>query len=69
MIANMIHQRVTLSMTLVEFRQTVEWLEGLDPYDGATKDWRKELDRIDPLGASLRTAVRRYETDLRKLAS
>jgi hypothetical protein len=40
--------RVTVEMTLTEFRETVEWLEMIDPHDGATRDWRAELDRIDP---------------------
>lgn len=40
--------QVTLRMTLVEFRETVEWLETLDPSDGATQDWRAELDHVDP---------------------
>lgn len=39
---------VTIRMALPEFRDTVEWLEILDPYDRATAEWRQELDRIDP---------------------
>jgi hypothetical protein len=39
---------VEIKMTLDEFRETVEWLEGVDPHDGATKDWRLWLDSIDP---------------------
>ena len=39
---------VHLRMTEDEFRETVEWLEGLAPEDGATKDWRAQLDRLFP---------------------
>lgn len=39
---------VTLTMPLTEFRETVEWLEAMDSQDGATREWRAELDRIDP---------------------
>lgn len=39
---------VNIQMTLDEFRETVEWLEMIDWGDGATKEWRKELDSIDP---------------------
>jgi hypothetical protein len=39
---------VTLTMRLDEFRDHVRWLEVIDPGDGCTKDWRAELDRIDP---------------------
>jgi hypothetical protein len=40
--------RVTLAMARAEFREHVEWLEGMAPQDGCTRDWRAELDRIDP---------------------
>lgn len=39
---------IEIKMTLDEFRETVEWLEGVDPRDGATKDWRAWLDTVDP---------------------
>lgn len=39
---------VEIRMSLDEFRETVEWLETICPQDGATRDWRAELDRIDP---------------------
>lgn len=39
---------VVIKMSLVEFREHVEWLEMIAPHDGATQDWRKDLDRIDP---------------------
>jgi len=40
---------VEIKMTLAEFRETVEWLEIVDPNDGATKNWRAWLDEIDPV--------------------
>lgn len=43
---------VEIRMSLDEFRETVEWLEAISPHDGATRDWRAELDRIDPPGAA-----------------
>lgn len=39
---------VTLTMSLGEFREHVEWLELLSPHDGCTHDWRAALDHIDP---------------------
>lgn len=39
---------VTWTMRLSEFREHVEWLETIDPDDGATKDLRAALDRLDP---------------------
>ena len=39
---------VTLTMTLAEFREHVEWLLELAPSDGATRAWDDELNRIDP---------------------
>lgn len=39
---------VTLTMPLSEFREHVEWLEEMAPRDGCTKDWRAQLDWIDP---------------------
>lgn len=39
---------VMIKMTADEFRETVEWLEMLDPHDGATQEWRQALDRVDP---------------------
>lgn len=39
---------VTIRMTSDEFRETVEWLELVDPHDAATADWRAELDRLLP---------------------
>lgn len=39
---------VTLKMSLEEFRDTVRWLEELDPQDKATHDWRRELNHVDP---------------------
>jgi hypothetical protein len=41
-------RRVHLEMSEDEFRETVEWLEMVDPHDRATKDWRAELDRLFP---------------------
>lgn len=38
-----------ITMTPSEFTETVEWLETVDPHDGATKDWRREHDRIMPV--------------------
>lgn len=40
--------RVVLTMTLEEFREHVEWLETIAAGDGCTKDWRDELDNVDP---------------------
>lgn len=49
MIATIDHRRrPPIVMTRDEFRETVEWLEVVDPSDAATREWRKELDRIDP---------------------
>lgn len=39
---------VALEMQLSEFREHVEWLEELRPEDGCTKDWRRQLDELDP---------------------
>jgi hypothetical protein len=39
---------VRVAMSRREFIETVEWLETVDPHDGATKDWREELDRLFP---------------------
>lgn len=39
---------VTIEMASSEFTETVEWLEAVDPTDGATKDWRAEHDRVMP---------------------
>ena len=39
---------VKIEMGLDEFRETVEWLEMIDPNDGCTHDWRAQLDRLDP---------------------
>lgn len=51
MIASLDHRRrvVMITMTPSEFTETVEWLETVDPHDGATKDWRREHDRIMPV--------------------
>jgi hypothetical protein len=40
--------RITITMTPNEFTETVEWLETVDPSDGATNDWRAEHDRVMP---------------------
>jgi hypothetical protein len=39
---------ITLHMSLSEFREHVEWLEAMAFFDVCTRDWRAELDRIDP---------------------
>lgn len=39
---------VMITMSLAEFREHVEWLETYEPHDGATHNWRQDLDRIDP---------------------
>jgi hypothetical protein len=39
---------VSLEMSEEEFREMVEWLEGIAPQDGCTKDWRGQLDRLFP---------------------
>jgi hypothetical protein len=44
------YDEITISMSLSELRETVDWLEGIDPSDGATKDWREWLDQVDPSG-------------------
>jgi hypothetical protein len=43
-------REITLTMSLDEFRETVEWLETADPHDRATADWRDWLDHVDPAG-------------------
>lgn len=42
---------VVWRLPLSEFREHVEWLEGIRPRDGATRDLRAALDRIDPAGS------------------
>ena len=44
---------VALHMGQAEFLELVEWLEGLAPYDGQTKDLRREYDRLFPDDAEL----------------
>lgn len=39
---------INIKMDVDEFVETVEWLEMVDPRDGATRDWRKALDRVVP---------------------
>lgn len=51
-------QAVNLRLSLVEFREHVEWLEGLAYGDGATTSWREELDRIDPPQENLEDELR-----------
>jgi hypothetical protein len=43
-------KEITITMPLDEFRETVEWLEMIDPHDLCTHNWRVELDRVDPQG-------------------
>jgi hypothetical protein len=39
---------VTLTLTMSEFREHVEWLEEIADGDGCTKDWRASLNEVDP---------------------
>ena len=41
-------QPVSMRMSEAEFRDVVEWLEGLAPGDGFTEDLRAQLDRLFP---------------------
>lgn len=40
--------RVSIEMSLDSMRETVEWLELLDPRDAATQEWRAAYDEIAP---------------------
>ena len=42
------YQPVAIRMSEEDFRETVEWLEGLAPRDGFTVDLRAAYDRLFP---------------------